>query len=350
MSIVAEAWPYVIGVDTHAKHHSYAIVATGTGVVMAERSFPVTTAGMRRAMSWMRNRTGGDAFAVSAEGTGSYGRTLTRMLETEQVPVLETRAPARTSRVRDGKTDRFDAVAAAKGILATDLHRVAKPRTGGVHDALQTLLTARDSMNSDRTSARNQLIAILRRHDLGIDARTSPGVGIVRQIAAWRARRGDDLATAIVRAEAKRLAARTLQLDTELAANHEQLEMVIHSTAPSLLALPGVGVISAAQVLRAYAQPGRIHSADAFARLAGTAPVPVYSGNSGAMRLSRTGDRQLNAALHRIILTRLRCHNDTRTYVERRISEGKPKRAIIRILKRYLARTLYRHLNTTMHT
>ena len=122
---------------------------------------------------------------------------------------------------------------------------------------------------------------------------------------------------------------------------------IIRSWRPDLLEF-GVGPIVAATVLCAWSHPGRIHSEAAFAMLAGVAPIPANSGQvTNRHRLNRSGDRQLNRALHTIVLTRLRLDPSTRAYADRRRAEGKTDREIKRCLKRYIARQLYRHLETS---
>ena len=101
MTIVAEQFTHVIGVDTHAAKHAYAIVETGTGALIAERSFPTTTAGINRSISWMRRR-GGERIAVAIEGSGSYGAQLARQVQQDGLRVFEVRPPGRGSRARDG--------------------------------------------------------------------------------------------------------------------------------------------------------------------------------------------------------------------------------------------------------
>ena len=108
---------------------------------------------------------------------------------------------------------------------------------------------------------------------------------------------------------------------------------------------PGLGVLSAAQILLSWSHAGRIRSEAAFAMLSGTAPVPVSSGRTDRHRLNRLGDRQLNRALHVIAVNRMRHHPPTRAYAERRRAEGKTDKEIRRCIKRYLARHLYRVLN-----
>ena len=114
--------------------------------------------------------------------------------------------------------------------------------------------------------------------------------------------------------------------------------------APQLLDQPGVGPLAAAQILISWSHRGRIRSEAAFARLAGSAPIPASSGQTIRYRLDRSGDRRLNRALQMILVTRRRAHAPTIAYINRRIQEGKSRRDASRCLKRYLARNLYRRL------
>ena len=139
------------------------------------------------------------------------------------------------------------------------------------------------------------------------------------------------------------LAAETTDLEKQIAA-------IVDDLAPGLTAAgPGIGALSAAQILLSWSHAGRIGSEAAFAMLSGTAPVPVSPGRTGRHRLNRLGDRQLNRALHIIAINRMRSHPPTRAYVQRRLAEGKTERDIRRCIKRYLARHLYRTLNRQLN-
>jgi transposase len=119
-----------------------------------------------------------------------------------------------------------------------------------------------------------------------------------------------------------------------------------HPAGRALLAEPGVGPVVAAQLLISWSHPRRVRSEAAFASLAGVAPLEASSGQRTRHRLNRGGDRALNRALHTVAITRIRCHAETRAYEARRTLQGKTHREIRRCIKRYLARRLYRHLNT----
>ena len=164
-------------------------------------------------------------------------------------------------------------------------------------------------------------------------------------MAAWRAR-DEDLATAVARREAVRLAKRVIAADRELAANTKQLtDLLNRSPARVLLDQPGIGPVTAAVALAAWSHPGRVRSEAAFASLAGVNPIPASSGNTVRHRINRGGDRRLNRALHMATVTRIRMDPRTRAYVEKRTAEGRTPREIRRCLKRYLARQIYRQLN-----
>ena len=207
-------------------------------------------------------------------------------------------------------------------------------------------------MTGERTRTINALTALLRTVDLGIDARRALSNSTITTIASWRTTTAATTTAAtttrtVCRSEAIRLARRIRTLDTELAANHTALNTAVTAQAPQLLDVRGVGPVVAAIVLQAWSHPGRVHSEAAFAALAGVAPLPASSGNTRRHRLNRGGDRRLNRALYTIALTRLGHDPRTRAYRARRTAEGATKREIIRILKRYISRELFRLLTAT---
>ena len=339
---VAETYRYVVGVDTHAATHSYAIV-TASGALLDQKSFPTTPTGLRRARAWIGRRTEGDldSVLISAEGTGSYGAVLSDVLDEAGYRVVEAPTPRR-ERGR-GKTDALDAVLAARSTLVMPLTRLRDRRAGQTHTALRVLTVAREHLNVERTRCINALTSLLRSHDLGVDARRSLTSQQINSVAGWR-RREEPFGTATARAEAVRLAKRVLVLGEELAENRERITEIVTREAPELLELQGVGAVTAAIVLTAWSHPGRIRSEAAFAQIAGTAPIPASSGNTIRHRLNRGGDRQLNRAMNTIVLTRMRTDPDTRTYIERRLAEGKTTKEIRRCLKRYATRQIFRSL------
>ena len=223
MTIVAEQYTHVVGVDTHARTHTFSMLAATTGAVIGTDTFPTTGAGMSRAVEWIRRRTPTGNVLVAVEGTSSYGARLTRLLEVERFAVCEARPPRRQSRRAHGKSDAIDAVAAARTVLGTATTELVSPRAEGLREALRILLAARRSMDTQRTGARNALTALLRTLDLGIDARSPLTAAQVTTVQGWRARQGDGAAAAVARAEARRLASAVITLGTELQDNQRAL-------------------------------------------------------------------------------------------------------------------------------
>lgn len=343
MDIVSEVYRFVVGVDTHAKTHRYAVVEAGTGRVLAEAGFPTSGAGLARAADWVGRRTGGelDAVLISAEGTGSYGARLAKLLLEVGYRVVDAPSPKR-DRGQD-KNDPIDAIKAARSPLPKRVDQLADVRTGQAQEAVKVLLAARERMSGESTRAINALTAQLRTVDLGIDARRKLSLSQIRQVARWRTR-SESAAVGFARAEAVRLAVSILRLRQELAENHKQLRVQVTTHVPVLLDLTGIGPVNAAIVLSVWSHAGRVHTEAALARLGGVAPIEVSSGNRGEHRLSRGGDRQLNRALHSIANVRMRQDPETQAYVDRRTKQGLSKKRIRRCLKRYIARQIYRTL------
>ncbi|RPE39118.1 transposase [Streptomyces sp. Ag109_O5-1] len=345
-TIVALTHSFVIGVDTHAKTHTYAVLASN-GEHLGTEAFPNTHAGRARAINWAGRRTGGDLGALWViEGAGSYGAQIARQTARAGYQVVEAARMGRAGRRGIGKSDPIDARRIAAAVLPLPEEQLRTPRMDeGVRAAAQILLTSRDELTSERTRAVNALTALVRIADLGIDARRPLGARQIGEIARWRPRE-EDLAATTARTEAVRLAKRILALDTEIADNMNRIgELVDASPAASLPEETGIGPVTAATVLVAWSHPGRVRDEAAFAALAGVSPIPASSGNTTRHRLNRGGDRRLNRALNVIAMVRMVHHPQTRAYVDRRRTEGKTDREIRRCLKRYLARRLYRHLN-----
>ena len=343
-SIVAKTYHYVIGIDTHAKKH-VAVLMDSLGVVLQTREVRVTEKQMTQFVDWAVAKTGGSVlFAV--EGTSSYGETLTNLLLSRQLPVTEVKPPRTKSRGGNGKTDQIDAELAARSVLRMSVNALILPRSGDTRRALRILIGARRHMVCQRVATKNTLIALLRGMPLGIDARQPLSDTQYREIANWDVPDGDVTAEGLARAEARYLAEQVVALTSSLAANQEKLSQLVGTIAASLLDEPGVGPVTAAQVVCAYSHKGRIRSAAAFANLAGTTPIPASSGNTTHYRLNRYGDRQLNNALHTIVMSRMRSNEPTRQYVEKRTKDGLGTRDIRRSLKRYVARNLFKKLET----
>lgn len=346
MTIVAAMFDHVVGIDTHARSHTFCIVETRTGAVIDAATFPTTKPGLGRAVAWVQRRCPGGVLAA-VEGTSSYGTSITAGLESEGIEVTEVRPASKAARAHAGKSDSIDAEWAARSVIGREYDRLARPRDSGKRAALRVLLAARHLIDHQRTANRNALIALVRSCDLGVDGRRPLTDRQLRTIAAWRVSRGDDPVT-LIRREARRLATTVLEQIELLATNRRQLQLVSEELAPGLQETPGIGPVAAAILICAYSHRGRVRSEAAFASLAGVAPLPASSGNTDRHRLSRAGDRQLNRALDVIVRTRMSFDWETRDYVLRRTAEGRTSREIRRSLKRYVCRSVFRQLEAAM--
>jgi len=345
MTIVAHSRPFVVGVDTHARNHVYAIITAGTGELIATRDFPATGAGINRSIAWVARHTGADLGTLWViEGTGSYGALLAGAAGAAGYDVAE--AARMDARHVVGKSDPLDAHRIAAAVLPLDEQHLRRPRLNeGVRAALRVLVTARDSMTTERTRAVNALTALLRVNDLGLDARKPLTGAQIADVTRWRAR-DEPLAASIARSEAVRLAQRVTGLDAEIKTNTTRItELVKISDAAPLLQETGFGPVTAAICLTVWSHPGRVRSEAAFASLAGVSPIPASSGNTVRHRLNRGGDRTLNKALHMVALSRMTFDPATVDYVRKRQAEGRTTKEIRRCVKRYLARRIYRTLN-----
>ena len=333
---------YVVGVDTHRDEHVLAVVAASTGAVVAQRSVRGDARGYAQALRFADEHAPAARVSGRSRAAGSYGAGLARHLSGRGETVLEAGRGPRDERRLQGKDDALDAVRAARAVLASET--LALPREGQRREALRLLMVARRSAVDVRREALVQLRSVIVTAPDGLreELRGLPRRRLLERCSRFRrssSRSPDELATTLV----LRTLARRVQAATVEAAELER-EILAHvrALAPTLLDEPGVGPIVAAQLIVAWSHQGRVRSEAAFARLAGVAPIPASCGQTTRHRLSRGGDRQLNRALHTVILHRRQHDPATQAYIARRVAEGKTRRDATRLLKRYLARHLYR--------
>jgi transposase len=317
----------VLGVDSHQDTHVAAVI-TNLGAPVADRAFPATAAGYRKLLAWARRF--GRLRRAGVEGTGCYGAALARYLRTQGITVIEVNRPDRAARRRRGKTDAIDAQAAAYAVLSGRATTIAKTGDGPV-EMTRLFKVAKASAVKSRTQAINQLKAVLVCADPLLRESLS-GLGrmtLIRRCAALPAVQPTDVATAAVYT-LRRLAQRILDLTDEIRDLQQRLTDVITTHAPQLLHPVGVGADTAAALLIAAGDnPDRLASEASFAALCGVSPIEMSSGKTQRHRLNRGGDRHANAALYRIVLTRLRCDPRTHAYIDRRTAEGKTRRETI---------------------
>lgn len=341
------------GVDTHKLTH-YAAAIDDRGRLLGHREFPATDTGYAALLAWMSGM--GAVASIGVESTGSFGATLTRFLTTAGVGVVEVNRPNRLARRLDGKSDQLDAEQIARAVLGRTSTAIPKAKSGIV-EVIRTLRVTRSSAVKARTQAfntlwgvvigapsplRDELVVLTKRTLVNRCLRLRPETDDLISLADDSHR----MLTAGVKTALRDLARRWKALDEEIKALNQQITALVRHAAPDLVELHGVGVEVAGQFLvTAGDNPERIHSEAAFAKLCGVAPQPASSGRTtGRHRLSRSGDRAANSALYIITIVRMRHHQPTRDYVERRTADGRTKREIIRCLKRYIAREIYNNL------
>jgi transposase len=342
MSMLAELVEVVIGVDTHSETHTAAVVDARTGGVLARATVTADPDGYAELRTLAEAHSGLRAWAM--EGTGGYGAGLARHLAAAGELVVELDRPKRPARRAGAKSDPIDAERAARDALARG--HLAQPKTGAERAALQMRLTARRAAVEAATDAQRQLRALVITAPEPVRGRFrgQSTRGMLATAARLRPATSADVDVFTALTVLRALARRIHTLEAEAAEHEVAIRAIVRSWRPDLLQLTGVGPIVAATVLAAWSHAGRCRNDAAFAMLAGAAPIPASSGKTVRYRLNRSGDRQLNRALHTITLSRLQYDERTRAYADRRRAEGKTDREIKRCLKRYIARELYRRL------
>jgi transposase len=344
-TIADEACGVTVGIDTHGEVH-VAAVLDERGRLLATESFPTTSAGHRQLERWALRF--GSIDAVGIEGTGAWGAGVARHLAGRGHRVVEVDRPDRKTRRLRGKSDTIDAEAAARAVQAGTATGTPKTRSGRV-EAIRALRVARRSAIKARSQAAHQLHCLVSTapDELRDELRRLRLPELVQTAARFRPGDPADPIQA-TKASLRSIARRYGQLDAEINDLDTILGPLVAETAPNLVALHGVGTDVAGQLLiTAGDNPGRLRSDAAFSHLCGSSPVPASSGRTNRHRLNRGGDRAANAALYRVVICRLRWDPRTRAYAERRTQEGLTKPEIIRCLKRYIAREIYRELNQT---
>lgn len=333
------------GVDTHSDTHHAAVIDTA-GRKLGDAEFPTTPAGYAALLAFLISF--GILLRVGIEGTGSYGAGLARFLRAQHIELAEVIRPNRQVRRMHGKSDPIDAYAAAVTALAEPDLPVPKTADGRV-EAIRQLMVARRSAVKARTAAQAQIktLLITASDRIRDKHRKLTDHALILSLSHLRGN-GDDVHDAAVTA-LRSLARRHRNLNTEITDLDAALAKLVTDTNPALAATKGVGPITAAQLLvTAGDNPDRLRSEAAFAALCGVSPIPASSGKTTRHRLNRGGDRQANAALHRIALVRMTYEPRTRDYVARKRTDGRSTKEIIRCLKRAIAREVFTLLTTTV--
>jgi transposase len=332
-----------VGVDTHKDIH-VAVALDGLGRRLGTLKVPTSPSGYKELVDWANGF--GPLERAGVEGTGSFGCGLARFLQAEGIEVFEVFRPRRREQYRSGKSDPIDAEAAARAVLAGTATGRPKGAEGKV-EMIRTLRAARRSAVKARAQATNQLKAMLITAPEGLksELRALSTAKLVTKASRFRPGTSPSDVEATTKFALRSVARRYQRLSEEISELDEQLDRLVAEAAPELLVVTGVSTDTAASLLIAAGDdPERLKNEAAFAHLCGVAPIPASSGKSVRHRLNRHGDRDANRALYVIATCRMSHDERTRTYVARRTKEGKTKKEIIRCLKRYIAREIYRIL------
>ena len=334
----------VVGADVHKRTHTF-VAVDEVGKELGHKTFPATTPGHQDAVRWARRRFGRD-LVWAIEDCRHLSARLERDLlgageSVVRVPPKMMAEQRRVARTR-GKSDPIDALAVARAAQREPDLPVAS------HDEasreLKLLVDRRDDLVKHRTSTINRLLW----HVHEIDPELAPPKASLGR-AVRQQQLADGLAgrSGIVAELARDELADAVELTQRINDLERRITPLVEQAAPTLLTVPGVGALTAAKLVGETAGVARFESEAAFARHAGIAPIPVWSGNThGRVRLTRSGNRQLNAAIHRIAVTQIRLDGLGKRYYEKKKAEGMSTPEALRCLKRRLARVVFTHRTT----
>lgn len=337
----------VIGSDAHKRSYTCSAVGVATGELRSSEMVAATSAGHSRLLAWARGQDGERVWAVEdcRNVSGKFERfLLARGERVVRVPPKLMAGRRRASR-QAGKSDPIDALAVARAALQEGVETLPLARLDGPAREVKLLLDHREDLVAERTRIQNRLRWLL--HDRWPELELPKGCLARKRWLDRLARRlsrcDPDPDVRVMRAQLRRV--RELVRETD--ALQRELAALTAAQQPRLLALPGVGPLTAAKLICEIAGIERFASHAKLARLAGVAPIPASSGARHRHRLDRGGNRQLNAAVHRVAITQRRVHPPARDYIARKLAEGKTNREALRCLKRQLIRTLYTTITPT---
>jgi transposase len=331
----------ILGIDAHKRTHTVVAIDEAGRQLGTKTTNATTTQAHLEMVRWA------DRFGSERRWAVEDCRHLSRRLEADLLAAGEelVRVPpkmmahARDAARTHGKSDPIDALAVARAALREPALPTA--RLDGPSRELRLLVDHREDLVRERTGHINRLRWHLHELDPAWDPQPR-SLTRYKNLDILAARLGP--MEGMVARIARDLVARICELTVEANTLRREIEQIVRDLAPTLLGVEGVGELTAAKIVAETADVRRFRSKDAFARHNGTAPLPVWSSNKQRHRLSRTGNRQLNASIHRVAVTQMRCHGLAKDYLERRMMNGNTKSEAIRALKRKLSDVLYRAL------
>lgn len=332
----------VVGVDCHKKTHTAVALDRATGGKLAELTVAAREGGHERLVTWAGTIDATRSFALE-DCRHVSGRLERHLLVSGEAVVRvppKLMAGARRSSRSRGKSDPIDAEAVARAAIRLPDLPVA--RLEGPERDLRLLVDHRETVVRQRTRIQSKLRWLLHSIDpeIQVPPRALDRYCHLDRLEAHLAALGQTVEVSIARS----LVASCRELTREADAREREISALVRDLAPELLSLPGCAELTAAKIVGEVAGVSRFGSEAKLALHAGVAPLEVSSGERRRHRLNRSGNRQLNAALHRIAVTQVRVHEPARTYLERRQREGLSKREAIRCLKRHLVKVIYRRL------
>jgi transposase len=337
----------VLGADTHKRSHTIAAVSAATGELMGEQTVQVGAKGFAALVVWARELGSERVWALEdcRHVSGAFERFLIARGERVLRVTTKLMADSRRRARGRGKSDSIDAIAVARAALREGLHALPAAQLEGPELDLRLLVDHRERLVRQRVALNNTLQWHL--HDIWPELRL-PGSSLFYgnwgpRVARRLARTEQTMRVRIARDELHRIR----ELSQTIKALEADIAGLVAQVAPELLSEPGFGPLTAAKLVGEIAGAARFGSDAKLARAAGVAPIPVSSGKTNRHRLDRGGNRQINATIHRIAVTRLRCHPETQNYIARKRAEGKTTKEAIRCPKRHLTRRLWHLLQTS---
>jgi transposase len=334
----------VIGVDPHKRTHTAAAVEQTTGELVSERTVKARQLGHEQLLAWARSL--GQERLWALEDCRHVSVSLERLLlasgeRVVRVPPKLMAAARRSTRTR-GKSDAIDALAVARAALREPL--LPSARLAGVEREIRLLLDHREDLVTERTRIQQRLRWHL--HELEPELDLPAGCLDRRRWLDRLTRRLARHQQTVQIEICRELVSRCRELSRRANELEHRIARLVRTHAPALLDLPGCGALTAAKLLAETAGAGRFPGEAKLAMHAGAAPLPASSGARQRHRLNRSGNRQLNCALHRIAVTQGRVHPPAQAYLARKQGEGHSRKEALRCLKRHLARVVYRTLRT----
>jgi transposase len=332
----------VIGVDPHKQTHTAAAVERATGAVRGERTAKARQRGHEQLLCWARALARERLWALEdcRHVSGSLERFL--LARGERVVRVPPRlmGEARRGGREAGKSDAIDALAVARAALRE--RELPAAQLAGPEREIALVLDHREDLVGERGRIQQRLRWHL--HDLDPELEIPPGA-LDRFCWLERIEERLDGLPGMVQVEiCRELVGRCRELTRRCNALERELERLVQTHAAPLLAVAGCAALTAAKLVAEVADVGRFATDAKLAKHGGAAPLPASSGQRQRHRLNRTGNRQLNCALHRIAVSQGRVHAPARAYLARKEAEGKSRREALRCLKRHLARVVFRTL------